>query len=72
VTVGEDALGEAHLEAQYDGKRITGRAVSTDIIEASALAFLQVLNRIALKQEVNGRIHSTDAPPKPAPIAAAG
>jgi 2-isopropylmalate synthase len=72
VTVGEDALGEAHLEAQYDGKRITARAVSTDIIEASALAFLQVLNRIALKQEINGRIHSTVAPPKPAPTAVAG
>jgi 2-isopropylmalate synthase len=65
VTVGEDAQGEAHIEAQYDGKIINGRAVSTDIIEASAQAFLQVINRIALKQELGSRIHSTDAPPKP-------
>ena len=64
VTVGEDAQGEAHIEAEYMGKSITGRAVSTDIIEASALAFLQVINRIALKQEIGSRIHSTDAPPK--------
>src|SRR5262249_51944215 len=37
VTVGEDAQGEAHVEAEYDGRVINGRGVSTDIIEASAL-----------------------------------
>jgi 2-isopropylmalate synthase len=50
VTVGEDAQGEVHLEAVYNGRTVTGRAVSTDIIEASALAFLQVINRIALRK----------------------
>jgi 2-isopropylmalate synthase len=50
VTVGEDAQGEAHVEAQYDGRTVTGRAVSTDIVEAGALAFLQVINRIALRK----------------------
>ena len=29
---------------------MTARAVSTDIIEASAIAFLQVINRIALRK----------------------
>ena len=59
VTVGEDAQGEAHIEAEYNGRVIDGRAVSTDIIEASALAFLQVINRIALAD--GGRAaHSTD------------
>lgn len=61
VTVGEDAQGEAHIEAEYEGKIINGRSVSTDIIEASALAFLQVINRIALKQEAGLRIRPTDA-----------
>jgi 2-isopropylmalate synthase len=51
VTVGEDAQGEASIEAEYNGRTVRGRAVSTDIIEASALAFLQVINRIALRQE---------------------
>jgi 2-isopropylmalate synthase len=50
VTVGEDAQGEAHIEAVYNGRTVTGRAVSTDIIEASAIAFLQVINRIALRK----------------------
>jgi 2-isopropylmalate synthase len=52
VTVGEDAQGEAQVEAEYDGRIVRGRAVSTDIIEASALAFLQVINRISLRQKM--------------------
>lgn len=52
VTVGEDAQGEAQIEAEYNGRTVRGRAVSTDIIEASALAFLQVINRIALRQQM--------------------
>ena len=50
VTVGEDAQGEAHIEAEFEGRIVTGRAVSTDIIEASAMAFLQVINRLSLHQ----------------------
>jgi 2-isopropylmalate synthase len=73
VTVGEDAQGEAQVEAEYQGKTIRGRAVSTDIIEAAALAFVQVINRIAHKQEAGAKIRPTDAPPKEVlPTAAAG
>jgi 2-isopropylmalate synthase len=50
VTLGEDAQGEANLEAELDGKTYRGRGVSTDILEASALAFLQVINRIAMRR----------------------
>ena len=46
VTDGEDAQGEVTLDAEHDGRRVHGRAVSTDIIEASALAFVHVVNRI--------------------------
>jgi 2-isopropylmalate synthase len=52
VTVGEDAQGEAQIEAEHQGRTLRGRAVSTDIIEASALAFLQVINRALLRQEM--------------------
>jgi 2-isopropylmalate synthase len=52
VTFGEDAQGEAHIEAEYKGRVVTGRAVSTDIIEASALAFLQVINRLSTRKQV--------------------
>jgi 2-isopropylmalate synthase len=51
VTVGEDAQGEARIEAEHNGKILRGHGVSTDIIEASALAFLQVINRIAFLRQ---------------------
>jgi 2-isopropylmalate synthase len=51
VTLGEDAQGEAQVEAEHNGRILRGRAVSTDIIEASALAFLQVINRAHLRQQ---------------------
>lgn len=63
VSVGEDAQGEASVEADYNGRILTGRAVSTDIIEASALAFLQVINRIALRVKYGtDRIKPTETP----------
>jgi 2-isopropylmalate synthase len=46
VTVGKDAQGEVFVEVRHEGKVYRGRAVSTDIVSASAAAFLQVLNRI--------------------------
>jgi len=52
VTVGEDAQGEAQIEAEHHGRILRGRAVSTDIIEASALAFLQCINRALLRQQL--------------------
>jgi len=71
VTVGEDAQGEAHIEVEHNGRTLSGRAVSTDIIEASALAFLQVINRIASRKAATERIKPTEAPPldRPEPLA---
>src|SRR5262249_31773865 len=51
VTVGEDAQGEARIEAVHNDKTVRGHGVSTDIIEATALAFLQVINRVALRNQ---------------------
>jgi 2-isopropylmalate synthase len=48
VSGGEDAQGEARVEVEYNGRLQRGHAVSTDIIEASALAFLQAINRLAM------------------------
>jgi 2-isopropylmalate synthase len=46
VTEGEDAQGEVVLEVEHGGGRYHGRGVSTDVVEASARAFIDVLNRI--------------------------
>jgi 2-isopropylmalate synthase len=51
VSVGEDAQGEAKVELEYQGRVQRGQAVSTDIIEASALAFLQAINRLAMRKQ---------------------
>jgi 2-isopropylmalate synthase len=50
VSGGEDAQGEARVEVEYHGRKQRGHAVSTDIIEAAAQAFLQAINRLAMRQ----------------------
>jgi 2-isopropylmalate synthase len=46
VTGGIDALGEVTVTVEVeDGQRFTGRGVSTDIVEASARAYVDALNR---------------------------
>ena len=45
VTSGRQALGEVMVRIHNKGKSYTGRGVSTDIIEASAKAYLNALNQ---------------------------
>ena len=47
VGSGADAQGEVTVEVEHQGQRHRGRAASPDIMEASARAFLRVINRIA-------------------------
>jgi 2-isopropylmalate synthase len=46
ISKGKDALGEAHVEMQHGDKTIRGRGLSTDILEASARAYLAAINRL--------------------------
>jgi 2-isopropylmalate synthase len=46
VTVGEDAQGEAVLTCEYNGRTYRGTSVTTDIVESSARAFIEVVNAI--------------------------
>ncbi len=41
----QDAQGEAVLDAEVGGRIVRGRGVSTDIIEATALAALEIINQ---------------------------
>ena len=45
VTGGKDALGEASVKINFKGKLVIGRASSTDVIEASVLAYVSAINR---------------------------
>ena len=50
VTVGEDAQGEAVVSVAHGGRVWQGKGFDTDIIQASALAFLQAVNKISIRQ----------------------
>ncbi len=53
VTGGKDALGEATVKIQPNGgskKTYLGRGVSTDVIEATAKAYLNAVNKIVFAQ----------------------
>ena len=47
VTIGKDAQGEVTVEVEEGGQVYRGRGVSTDSVEASAIAFLNAINRVA-------------------------
>jgi 2-isopropylmalate synthase len=47
VTGGVDALGDVIIQLDADGVRVSGRGVSTDVVEASARAYLAAVNRLA-------------------------
>jgi 2-isopropylmalate synthase len=47
VTGGKDAVGEVTLKADFGGPEpITGKGASTDVVEASARAYLNAVNRL--------------------------
>lgn len=45
ATDGKDALGEVMVKLKVNGKSANGRGVSTDIIEASILAYINAINK---------------------------
>jgi 2-isopropylmalate synthase len=46
VSQGKDALGEVTVKVNFgDGQMVTGKGASTDVIEASARAYLNAVNR---------------------------
>ncbi len=60
VGSGKDAQGQVKLLLEIEGEIYVGKASSTDIIEASALAYLNAVNRCVLKKTANGNGEETD------------
>src|SRR5437899_1140462 len=46
ATSGKDAIGEVSMKVDFDGTLVWGKGASTDVIEASARAYLSALNRV--------------------------
>lgn len=46
ISQGKDTLGDVHVTLKADGRSFTGHGLSTDIIEASILAYLGAANKL--------------------------
>ncbi len=46
VTEGKDALGEATVKLTSGGKMLTGKGLSTDVLEASLIAYVNATNKL--------------------------
>jgi len=47
VTSGTEAMGEVTAHLEHEGRKVMGRGASTDVIEASAKAYVDGLNKLA-------------------------
>jgi 2-isopropylmalate synthase len=64
VTGGEDAQGEAVVSVSCQGRLFRGSRLATNIIESSALAFLDVINQIQSTRTLDRKVHpQKDATP---------
>ncbi len=51
VTEGREAMGEALVKLRSNGKLYSGKGISTDIIGASIIAYVNALNKIVYEEE---------------------
>ncbi|RPI86204.1 MAG: 2-isopropylmalate synthase [Planctomycetaceae bacterium] len=58
LTVGKEAQGEVIVEIACNNHVFHGRAASTDIIEASANAYLKALNKAAASRQTAPKLHA--------------
>ena len=61
VTEGIDAIGDVTIRVEAEGNTFIGRGSDTDIIVASAKAYMNALNRLIAA----GNGHGTAADPSP-------
>ncbi len=52
VGKGRDALAEAVINVKYNGYQVTGRDAAQDVLEASAKAYLNAINRQLIQQSI--------------------
>ena len=51
ITGGTDAIGEVTAKVKYGDRVFIGRGISTDIIEASAKAYINALNKLVYEED---------------------
>ena len=58
VTQGKDAVGEVTVKVSVDGKSVIGHGASTDIIEASAKAYINAINKVIAQESIKSKRES--------------
>jgi 2-isopropylmalate synthase len=53
VTEGEDALGDATVKLRENGHAYIGRGLSTDVVEASVIAYVNAVNKMIYQEKAN-------------------
>lgn len=51
ITGGKEAQGEVSVQIRHHDRKVRGRGLSTDVIEAAARAYLSAINRIKTQEE---------------------
>ncbi len=54
VTQGQEAMGEATVKVRDNGHQVIGRAATTDVVEASVLAYVNAMNKIVEERATRG------------------
>jgi 2-isopropylmalate synthase len=62
VTGGGDALGDVVVQLEVDDMKVSGRGVSTDVVEASARAYLNAVNKV-LRLRERGEVRDIEVGP---------
>jgi 2-isopropylmalate synthase len=62
VTRGGDALGDVIVQLDVDGTKVSGRGVATDVVEASARAYLNAVNKVVRIRE-RGEVRDLEVGP---------
>jgi hypothetical protein len=63
VTEGQEAMGEATVKIRDNGTQVIGRAATTDVVEASVMAYVNAMNKIVEERVTRGqRIAQVNVP----------
>ena len=62
ITGGTDAQGEVSCLVKEDGQTVTGQGSHTDIIQASALAYVNALNKLEYRRQYRQRSQAEVGP----------
>ncbi|HZK72109.1 MAG TPA: 2-isopropylmalate synthase [Clostridia bacterium] len=55
ISRGKEALGKVSIKVKYNGKNYSAKAIDTDVMKASALAFISAINTILVEEIMSNK-----------------